>query len=573
MPRRWWIRYLASLLLLTLAHLTYGGYFAGPPTYQREASLEEQREIVDWLSRVWLEQSMGKPPAVLERPALFWVDGFREGNQPFHYHAFREPVAQGLEKVFRDPGLQDCEAVEVGLATELLDFGQQEPARGEHGLWGLYLNCGSSQVLLTPFEFSRTRRNYVNSYKHYSQNRGVVKARKFRGLQWILLKDRVIPTRRGLPLVSLDEVPQRLEPATLALGRFEQAWVERSHGLFPYRYLVEEGRSSEQDRILVRNCLGSWSLANFARWTGQESDQNLAIKNLRVMVGRFGHRVGDLAYITDRDQAHLGSLAFIGLAILNLPEAPPDLREWEEAIARAVLASRLPSGHFHTTLALPGSPPLQNYDPEKDPNQDFFPGETLTYLATRAQRFPEGPWLKAFDEFLPVYQQRFRRKPHPAAVPWLAQACVQRYRCSPAGEAQNFAFEVIDWNLNNLQPWSEMDPFWRGAPIHPDHKLYGPYSATSGPGVQLEGLVEAWWLAREVKDLKRETRYREACLETARYLLQIQYHDPDLLYWLKPELRTQAMGGLRDLPWDHRIQSDSAAHALNAWLNMLRMLR
>lgn len=577
MQTQWWLRYSLCLFALILAHLAYGGYFSGPPT-QAESKFDGEA-ITQWIQQV-LDGKPTAPPDWLKDRGIAWADGYREGRLSYHQSGF----SQTRETVLREwlsPGsaARLSEALEIGVASQVLDYGQQEPPRAEKGLWGLYLTGFSHDLSLAPNEFARSPRTLQKTFQHYQQSRGVLRARKFRGPQWLIRNGQATPIVRGEALIPLAEVtPQRIQQAAIALGRFEGRLVRQNYGHFPYRFQVLDGKPSEQERILVRNVLGTWSLANFAKWTGKDQDREVALLNIKTTVGRFGHWVDDAAYIADREFAFLGSQAFVALAILNLPQPPADLLRWERGIAQAILKSvrKKDDGYsyFVTTLPLPGLPPPDpGYNPEKDPNQDFFPGETLTYLAAKARQDPAGPWLDTYDQVFPTYRQRFRRIPHPAAVPWLAQACVQRYRCDKSSEARDFAFEVVDWHLDNLQPFAEMDPFLRGSPINPNHKRYGPVSATSGPGVQLEGLVEAYWLARVLDDKPRQQRYQSAILETSRYLIQMQYRDPEELYWLAPALRAAPQGGLRDMPWDHRIQSDSAAHALNAWVHYLESLR
>lgn len=571
---RWWIRYSLTLLALVALHLAYGGYFASIPEIGAPTPSPTPQEA-PWLGRLLSGQAAGQgAPEFLQQKGLAWVSAYDKGSLVFHRSDFTHRRGPNLEKWLRQVDQTGVEAIEVGVSTEVANLGNSDPPMQEQGLWGLILSCPSGPLCLSPNEFARRGSSLYATFQSYQRDRGVLRARRYRALTWVLCKERefqATPQLRGESLIRLTDVDYRqIQEAAESLGKFQIRQAEQGYDLLPYTYLVLEAKGSDQDRVLVRNCLGSWSLASYAGYSGNEKDAALCTRNLQTMVARYGRYQSGNAYITDTGYCFLGAQALFGMALLTHSQLTPELQNFERRLAQGVLATLQPDGHFSTSVMLAGFAPRSEPDPEKDANQDFFPGEALTYLACKAQREPKGPWLKAFDQAYPYYQARFRRRPAVAAVPWLVRASVERFRVDGNQVAKDFAFECADWHLANLQPYEQMDPFLRGSPINPENRRYGSYVATSAAGVQLEGMVKAFQLAAKIGDVPHQQRYRQTILELSRYLMQVQYRQAWELYWMAPELRQGALGGLRDLPWSHRIQVDSTAHALNAWVELLQ---
>lgn len=569
--RRWWLGYALSLALIAGGHLSYGGYFAGLPRPDVSPTPMASSDPGDWLSDL-RQQRPGPALPELSQPGLVWLCGYADGYQRVVRFDARRPRGQSLAQWFAELDWKGLDAVEVGLGVT---FGEVLSNEGvvELGNWGLLFACPQGRLLLSPPELCRQGVGHFATYQKLEHQRGVLQVRKFSGPSWVLRRSddfRPQPLVRGEVFVESATLDRgQIREATLRLGRFHQRRLAEGRGLLPYVYQVKEGKASEQDRVLVRTCLGSWSLASYAVWTGSLEDREASQRNLLAMVERFGHWRKDRLWMADGTVCQLGSQALLGLALLARPGADPWLDQCERALGLATLEFQEADGHFRTSLALSGAPEAKLIDPEDDVAQDYFPGEALGYLAVRITRDPDGPWREAYDRGLQYYSARFERRPHPAAVPWLAWAGVRRYRWDRHAPSRDLVFRVLDWQLQNLQPVEQVDRFLRGAPINPERKNYGAFALSSTVGAQLQGLVAGHRLAIELGDKAREQRYWQAILEHSRYLIQVQYREEDSLYWLQPELRSQALGGIRDLPWLHQVQVDSAAHALNAWVELL----
>jgi hypothetical protein len=154
-------------------------------------------------------------------------------------------------------------------------------------------------------------------------------------------------------------------------------------------------------------------------------------------------------------------------------------------------------------------------------------------------------------------------------VPWHTQAHVLALESIDAPELAKFVFEMNDW-LVDLQQWD-------GAPTldvagrfyDPKRKHLGRAHA-SATGVYLEGLIDAYELARRSDDAKRAERYRLVILRGLRSLIQLQFKSSaDMFYVTQPE---RVLGGIRTEVYDNRIRIDNVQHALMGTLRILARL-
>jgi hypothetical protein len=573
--QKWWGRYILCLSLLLGFHLSYGGYFTSIPT--STVPKGSSPELIGvFLERAW----QGHDPAgaeldpLLSQRGLCWVIGFRGGYPVSSHLSLWEKRSRVLSRFLAAPDLHEMEAVEVGVATDVLPYDHEIIQREDVGLWGLLFRCSTGDLCLSPAEFSRWGEFPDGQSSKYTAERTVLKQAKFRDLSWVLRRDRgfvPMPLTRGDLLVPLSTANREgIEASARAAAAYEQRMVHQYEGQLPFLYKTVSGVRSEEGRSLVSLCMGSLSLSKFARYTGAERDRKISDQNLKTMIARYGHTFNQQCYIADSDDCALGAQALFALAIRSQPHPGPTLVEFEHGLARTIQDSLQPDGHFETDRQLPGSPPQSAVDPEKDENQLVFPGLALAYLCERAQAERVVVDLRPLDLALKYYEDRFQRRPDKSAIPWLVEALWQRYQIDRDPQSAERAMSLIDWNLNNLQQWAKMDPEARGAMINPEAVRYGPVCYSYQVGAQLQGLVAGTKLARALGDNQHEARFEEAITEASRFLIQLQFKNSGDLYWLPPSLRGGPQGAIRDCLWNQNIQIDSCGSALNAWMDLLR---
>lgn len=327
-------------------------------------------------------------------------------------------------------------------------------------------------------------------------------------------------------------------------------------GRIVYEYLPSLRRESGDDSS-VRQAMVTFSLNRMALFTGTTDDRALADRNLDYLLRTYYRQDGHLAYLFEGRWAKLGAIAGAALAITENPGGGRH-REQLESLTATIAALWQPDGSFRTFLK-----PVERND-----NQEFFPGEALLYWAILLARGDPAVDPDRFQRSFNHYRNFFREKLSAPFVPWHTQAYYTVLPALPAAadEMTAFIFEMNDWLIVRQQ--------WNKAPF-PDLKgrFYGRkaprfgLSHASSTGVFLEGLIDAFDLARRVGDIVRAERYRTVILRGLRFLCQLQFRSPPDMFYIAD--RKRVLGGLRTEVSSNAIRGDSMQHAL---LGVFRVL-
>ena len=204
-------------------------------------------------------------------------------------------------------------------------------------------------------------------------------------------------------------------------------------------------------------------------------------------------------------------------------------------------------------------------------NWNFYAGEALLFWA-EAMRRKTGfaPTLERYTEIFARCRERHYQARNPAFVPWHTEACASLFKQTGRREFADFALEINDWLLP-MQQWDERPDLpldLRGRFYDPRRPEFGPPHAAS-TGAYLEGLTDAIAIARTLGDAGRAAAYERAVGRGLRSLRQLQFRDErDAFYVSK---RDRVMGALRTEAYDNAVRIDSAAHALAATVNVLKL--
>jgi hypothetical protein len=329
-------------------------------------------------------------------------------------------------------------------------------------------------------------------------------------------------------------------------------------GRIVYRYFPSSGRESDADNS-IRQAMATVCLNRIALRSGSAKDRELADRNLAHLLQKSYRAQGDLGYIVEEDKAKLGAAALAALAIIENPGGAR-YREPLQGLSNTVDSLWRDTGEFHTFL-LPA---------ERNDNHNFYPGEALLFWAVRLAQAGGGDitrFLRSFE----YYRGWHRTHRNPAFVPWHSQAYYTAlpYVGAAASIFRDFIFEMNDWLLG-MQQWDTApEPDLKGRFYNPRHPEYGPPHASS-TGVYLEGLIDAFDLARREGDATRASRYRLAILRGLRSLMQLQFRDEIDMYYVAK--RERVLGGIRTETYDNSIRVDNVQHGLMAILKILERM-
>jgi hypothetical protein len=340
------------------------------------------------------------------------------------------------------------------------------------------------------------------------------------------------------------------------------AWMRHQvdgDGRIVYKYFPSSGRESGGDNS-IRQAMATVCLNRIALFTGAAADREIADRNLVHLLRKYFRRDGALGYIAEGEKAKLGAAALAALAIHENPAAA-DHAEPLAALSATVDALWQSNGAFRTFLK----------PADRNDNQNFYPGEALLFWAARLARVGPRADAARFLQSFAFYREHFRAARNPAFVPWHTQAYFAALPAAgaAAGALKDFVFEMNDWLLP-MQQWDRApQPDLRGRFYDPEHPEYGPPHASS-TGVYLEGLIDAFGLARQEGDRRREQAYRLAILRGLRSLMQLQFRDDIDMYYVSQ--RERVFGGIRTEAYDNAIRVDNVQHGLMALLKILARL-
>jgi UDP-N-acetylmuramoyl-tripeptide--D-alanyl-D-alanine ligase len=338
-----------------------------------------------------------------------------------------------------------------------------------------------------------------------------------------------------------------------AMTRWLAAQVDES-GAANYKYWPSRGAYASSNNA-IRQWMATVCLGRAARSFGSKQLASIASKNLEHNIVTTYRNNGDQSYIWMNGSAKLGAAALAALAILESPKRKQYLNE-EYALHSMIYSLSNADGSFDTF-----------YKPrERKDNQNFYSGEALLFLAARysVSRNPEE--LKHIMAAFQYYRTWHLQNRNPAFVPWHTQAYFLVWKITKDEGLKDFIFEMNDWLLS-MQQWNSAEfPDMQGRFYDPARAYFGPPHASS-TGVYLEGLIDAFSIAKELGDQQRVENYRIAIVRGTRSLIQLQYKDAVDCFYIKHVDRV--LGGVRTTVYDNTIRIDNVQHGLMALLKIL----
>lgn len=451
------------------------------------------------------------------------------------------------------------------------DHYQEIFANRHRGTRGVQILHKDEAFLLDPFKSimeNRTNRSIVDEI---AKNEEIDKDqfiddsrfRVFEGEQIVVrlgFRPRAALLERGNRYVAMGDVSQR---SVRAAARSATEWLSNNvarDGRLNYGYLPAKGRPSRYNNM-IRQWMATVALNRAAKVSHDTGLWDQVRLNVEYNLKHYFHREGDLGLIHNRtDSVKLGSVALAALALIENYHQPKYEAD-EQALGRTVESLWRPDGQFRTFLR----PSTRN------DNQNFYPGEALLYWASKYARKPSPDLLHRFMTSFQYYRSWHldAQNRNPAFVPWHTQAYYLMWTRTRDPNLQQAIFEMNDWLLR-VQQWDLADNYrdFLGRFYEPGGR-YGPPHA-SATGVYLEGLIDAFKLAREVGDRVREERYRRAIIGGLRSAMQLQFTDDSDMFYVSKSKQPFVRGGIRTTVYNSYIRCDNVQHNLMAMLKILR---
>lgn len=499
-----------------------------------------------------------------ERKASLW----KEGDD------WHEALADGIDAAFA--GLDRAAAVdsiEIALSHDYRPCAWDDVAgrfsNVHRGVRGIELNFGPQQEAWSPTTMLARNNGFDDAIDSFCRARGFdaeaagesgVSLRSFEAIQCLVTlgeSPRAVAVFRGNRNVRTEDVTQ--DAVAAAAERMTQWLVANVHedGRMTYKYWPSSGRESASNNM-IRQFMATDCLARLADTPGKAHVSAPLERNLAYNFATFYREENGLGLIEFDDEVKLGAVALAALAIAESPFRT-EYRAREEALSRTIDRLWNSNGAF-TTFYLPEG---------RNDNQNFYPGEALLYWAT-VYRETKDPALlerimKSFAYYAGWHMNPKNR--NPAFVPWHTQAYYLLWEETKSDALADFVLLMNDW-LTGVQEWDEaVYDDTRGRFYDKDNPHYGPPHASS-TGVYLEGLIDAFRMARQLGDEKRAELYRVCILRGMRSVLQLQFVDDVDMYYISK--RDRVAGGMRTTVYNNEIRVDNVQHNLMALLKIIR---
>lgn len=382
------------------------------------------------------------------------------------------------------------------------------------------------------------------------------------GVQQLVVRapePRTEPLLRAKPLVLPTAVTrEQIVAFERLLGDF-LAHSVRPDGRMQYIYYPSRGEEDQKRNNMIRQWMATLALVRTGVHRHDKNFFRLAEDNLRYNIRTFYHATGNLGCIEYRGKVKLGAVALAAMSVMEHPRRKR-FKRVEPKLWAMLEHLWQETGEFRTFFK----------PADRNDVQNFYPGEALLAWAMRFLETNDAALLDRFMRSFAYYREWHRAQKNPAFIPWHTQAYFEVWRRTQAPELRDFVFEMNDWLLA-MQQWHGLDyPDMQGRFHDPQHPEYGPPHASS-TGVYMEGLIDAFAMARTLGEDQRMYNYRRAILRGLRSSLQLCFADDVHMFYIRKRKRLR--GGLRTTIYDNVVRVDNVQHVQLAVMKILAAFR
>jgi hypothetical protein len=361
---------------------------------------------------------------------------------------------------------------------------------------------------------------------------------------------------RGLRVIPVSEVTQEgVERLQDFLGNYLYNNVQEDGRLI---YMYEPGQDSEPGGPdnMIRQWMATIAMGRTAHHRSKDKKfYDITERNIRFNLRNYYRATGSLGLIEYYNTVKLGAVALAAIALVEHPST--HFSRPQRKLYNLIEHLWQPTGRFKTF-----------YKPaDQDVAHNFYPGEAMLAWSYRLEKKIDQKLLDKFMASYRHYREWHLEHRNPAFIPWHTQAYFKVFQQTKDKELVDWIFEMNDWLIAEMQQWDEvMTPDAMGRFYNPN-KNYGPPHASS-TGVYMEGIIDAFCLAREFGDDERRERYRVSLIRGLRSCMQLTYWNDEDMFLVKDKDATR--GGVRTTIYNNRIRVDNVQHNLLAILKILQ---
>lgn len=316
--------------------------------------------------------------------------------------------------------------------------------------------------------------------------------------------------------------------------------IDQKKKILEYEYDPDTDQYSD-DNNHVRQLATLWSMTETNKLLGADQELDSLIFNTINYYLYYTECDQNSCYLKINNKAKLAYNAFLLLALQNTPDYP-NSANWQGKLGRAILKQQQNNGSYNTY-----------FDSDKNSGTDYYPGEAMLALIKYYRLTDEPAYLQSVNSAFYYYRDYWRKNKNSPFIPWHSQADYLLYLETKDPAVADFVFEISDWLIANRQVLNSANPQYIGGFPKPTPKIT--------TAVDLEGLLDAYQLAKLVNDQEHIAKYQKSVDLGINFLLKLQY-TPDLD--LQPINPGRAYGGFRQSLTNNDQRIDYSQHAVMA---------
>ena len=358
-------------------------------------------------------------------------------------------------------------------------------------------------------------------------------------------KGRIVDLYRYNALINLDEIDNELLFKRITLAK---TWfinnVNNKTKRLQYMYYPSLDEYSPTNNH-VRQLATLWSITKLKDFLQDSSFDDLIKETINYYLDYSVKTDKNYSYIMIENKAKLAYSAFLILSLLHVSDYP-DNNKLLTSLAKGIISLQNVDGSFNTYFVS-----------ERNTGIDYYPGEAMLALMKLYNKTGNKTYLDSVYKAFHYYKEYWRKNKNTAFIPWHTQAYFLLYNEVKDPGIKDFIFEINDWLVNRYQIRND---------IYKD-KIGGfpqnnPHNSTSS---YLEGIADAYLLARNIEDNFHFIKYRKAIQLGVRFIVLTQYTE-DNAFYIGNQKRT--VGGFRHSLISNTQRIDYTQHAIMALMKI-----
>ncbi len=545
---------------------------------------KDMHAISTFVNRRWRQEEAAAPDALMQASEGVYIAARAQGKRLAEHWGLGTSAADGMAEAMQSLRAELAEKSEhidtleifVIAASQKVESDKQLFSNIRRGVQGLEIQDGQERSRHSPTYALASNRKNQRLLELYKEEQDLtpqeVAALRFRFLKGPQILVSLGVANDAQPGAVLMERGNNFQPLEAVTQRGVQSFANRmatwmtknlhEDGRMTYLFWPSQNREAPGKDNLIRQFMATIALGRIAKTLPAEKSSvayERSAKNIDYNLKTYYQREGEFGFVELRGSAKLGAAALAALAIVE-HSSRAKWQEEEEALLRTIQSLWREDGGFRSF-----------YKPAtRNDNQNFYPGEALLLWATLYSQSKDEALLAQFMKSFRYYKAwhldtSVPKRRNPAFTPWHTQAYYMVWQHTKSEELRDFIFEMNDW-LVPIQQWEDLRYRDTQGRFYAPTRPFGPPHASS-TGVYLEGLIDAYKLARSIGDTARMQRYATTIRRALRSSMQLQYVDDVDMYYVQD--RARVFGGLRTTVYNNQIRCDNVQHT---WMGVQKIL-